>query len=235
MTSPSLPPGVTPEMMAALAAFFASQPQVTSRPRGILSGTQIRGVSPGYRYKFREYPKALNPPDVRIDSAEHERRFRITFKDPLPWDPAQPDHKQYIEDYYATQEYPKTMTPPQIIVNSQDEADAVSASWRAQDGEAEQSVVYPRWMFHADKEPRLVNNLAQESQLGEGWYPSPKALREATSGEKRPVQTMDEAVSHDELLDKALELGIAGVDKRWSVDRLKNAIAKVEARKGKAA
>lgn len=231
----NLPPGVTPEMMTAIAAFFASQPQVVTRPRGVLQPSQIRGVNPGYRYKFREYPKALTPPNVLIDSAEHERRFRLTFKLPLPWDPAQPDHREHIQDYYATAEYPKTMTPPQIIVNNQDEEDAVSAGWRTAGGDEVQSVIYPRWMFHATKEPVLVKNLAQETNLGDGWYPSLGALKDATEGRSptRDTQTIDEALEYDQLLDKAIAMNIAGVDKRWSIDRLKNAIAKAEARKVK--
>lgn len=226
----ALPAGITPEMMAAMAKFFASLPSADiPRPTGRLQANQIRGVNPNYQHVYKPYPKALNPPSVIVRSVEEERRFRTVFGMPLPWNAAQPDQREYMSDYFSSQDYPKKMVPPQIIVQSADEEIAVKAGWRSHDEEADQTVLYPRWLFHDTEAPVMVQSVEQEESLGEGWYPSMGALREAMANRSDPgEQTIEEALSKDKLLDKAIKMGIKGVDKRWSEDRLRNAIAKAE-------
>lgn len=214
-----LPPGVTVEMLQNIAKFFAEQPQERPRPSGTLSKNQIQGLNPKYKYVFQEYPKALTPPDVKINNQLEERSFRAQHKMALPW-----DAKDYIDAYYAVQNYPKLLVPPQVIVDTPEEEDAKLASWRVANPDR---VVYPRWMFHYALPAVMVNDRRQEEALGPDWFSTPaEAIQMA--GDKAKV-TEKQLSEHDRLVEEALAAGLK-VDKRWSIERLKNALADIKAK-----
>jgi hypothetical protein len=224
--------GITPEIMAALSSFFSTQPTNPPRPSGLLQPNQIRGVNPRYQYVYREFPKALTPPDILVRDELMERDLRARWGAPLPWpEGIQPNGMNPVAAYYAGQHYPKTMTPPQVLVNSRDEEESLMASWNIERpaGDSNAEVTYPRWMFHASEPATLISNRDHELALGPGWYPTPnEALNAARKGSTITTEQLDE---HSRLVKQAVELGVRGADSRWTDQRLKNAIAGVEAKK----
>jgi len=226
----NLPPGMTMEMMRAALAFLASQTIPVTRPSGLLQPNQIRGVDPNRKYTFIEYPKALTPPDVEIKSMQEERQLRVKWQQPLPYNVNDPQGKEFIDEYYATQTYPKLATPPQIIVHSSDEEAAIRASWNM-DGQEVQ--LFPMWMFHASKPSVLVNNAKQLEQLGEGWFRTPQEAIDSAKGQKPVVQASEE-IRRAEIIKRADELGVA-YDRRQTTDAIARAVEKAETKKDRAA
>lgn len=222
-----LPPGVTPEQMAAMVQFFASQPPAEKpRPSGTLQKHQIRGLNPNYRWTNQQYPKALHPPAQEIQSRDAEVRFRLAFNRPLHWDLTKPEGRMYTDQYWALQVYPKMMQPPQVIVQNVQEEEAVLASWRINTGsETLGGVVYPRWMFHAEKQPAMVSSADAEHALGTGWFPTPQEAVDAARG-LAPAKSEQE-LDRNALLAKAEELGIK-FDRRWPTERLRASVQAAE-------
>ena len=129
MVQINLPPNINPAILAAALQYLQAQAQqMAPRPSGVLQPHQIRGVNPQYKYEYKEFPKALTPPDWEIKDAKQERDLRVRWRRPLPWSD-QADGKDLTAQYYAEQEYPKRETPPQIIVNDTTEEAAVRAAW----------------------------------------------------------------------------------------------------------
>ncbi len=232
----NLPPGISPEQMAAFVKFFASLPTERVMPSGTLQPNQIRGVNPRYSYVYQEYPKALYPPPVKVNNAREERDFRSHFHMLLPWNPNDEVQRDTMEEYYARQEYPKAMSPPMLVAYNVQEEEAITAAWRTTDLKVGASVIYPRWMFHVHLDPQLVTSRDAEIALGQGWYSTPGEAVLAARGEERPApasEVYDGAgkAEHDALMERALELEIPKADTRWSDERLRSAIARAEREK----
>ena len=217
MNTPVLPEGMTPDMMAAIAAFMQQQQQALNRarPSGILQPNQIRGVNPNYKYKYREFPKALDPPPVTVTDAPQERTLRSRWNQPLPW-----GDKDMVEAYYGEQEYPKEMLPPQVVVNSPEEEESMLASWHGKTGR----VNYPRWMFHAEREAVLVRSHDDQVALGAGWFPT---VKEAIESAQAAVRVSKNPSEREDLMNRAHQLGIE-FKPQWSTDRLRDAVSAAE-------
>jgi hypothetical protein len=197
---------ITPEAIAAAMLFLANQAaNQKPRPTGLLPQSMIRGVNPNYRYEFREYPKALIPPDVIVSNRQEEHLCRVKWQEPLPWPSNDPAGRELIEQYYATQNYPKRMTPPPIPAKDAAEEASYRAAWRDDFGEID---IFPMWMFHATNQPVLVGNRQQKEALGDGWFPN---LMDAWNHVRgiRIEQPTDDAVEREELMKLADELGVA--------------------------
>lgn len=217
MNTTVLPEGVTPEMMQAIAAFMQSQQAALqrARPSGTLQPNQIRGVNPNYRYKYREFPKALDPPSVTVVSVAQERTLRARWNQPLPW-----ADRDMMDAYYDAQEYPKEMLPPQVVVNSSEEEESMLASWHGKTGR----VNYPRWMFHAEKEAVMVRSHDEQVALGAGWFPT---VKEAIAAAQADVRNYKQPSEREQLMDKAHQMGIE-FKPQWSTDRLREAVEAAE-------
>lgn len=174
MSAPNIPAaaaaaGISQEQFQQIMSFMATLPAARPpRPSLVMTPSQMRGVNPNYKHVHREYPKALNPPEVAVKDRHHEAKLRLEWKTPLPWNAV--DDKEVIEGYYTLQEYPKTMAPPQIIVNSEDEEEQQISAWRAAGRGA--GANYPRFMFHPKLPAVRVASLAERNSLGAGWYDS---------------------------------------------------------------
>ena len=223
----SIPERFTPDDLAQIASFLAEQRRASQQKPlgGLLPPEHIRGNDPNYRYKYREYPKALTPPAEHIADADAERRFRVKYKDRLPYDGD--DAPAKIAEYYALASYPKKMEPPQVIVNTIQEEESVLAGWNAGTPGRKERVTYPRWMFHGSKEPVLVSNINQEQALGRDWYPT---VGEAMNSVKEAMVSTRVAEENDErsvLLHELEERG-GKADRRWSTDRLRAELDKLD-------
>lgn len=202
----NLPAGMTTQQIQAALAFVASQAvRQQHRPSGLLPANMIRGVDPNYVYEYREFPKALTPPDVEVKDAKEEASLRVRWKMPLQWQANDPQGAEYIRAYYVEREYPVRMTPPQVIVNDEAEEDAIRAGWRAEYGSAERRL-YPLWRFHATKPPVYCKTAREEEALGEGWHDSPGEAAEAAKS--KPAASAADELDRAALLDLAAELGI---------------------------
>jgi hypothetical protein len=217
---------ITPEMLAAAMQFIANQQaQTRPRPTGILPPNMIRGVNPNYRYEYREYPKALIPPDVLVSNRMEESVCRVRWQEPLPWPTNSPEGRELIEQYYARQEYPKRMTPPPVAAKDAAEEASYRAAWREDFGDVD---IYPMWMFHATNQPVLVANRQQKDALGDGWFPN---LMDAWNHVRgiRPEQTLDSETERTDLMLRADALGLA-YDMRIQLGLLRQLVEKAEAK-----
>lgn len=225
-TATNVPPGMTPAMIQAALAYLLSQAQQNApRPSGLLQAHQIRGVNPSYKYEYREYPKALTPPDIEIQNAAEERALRVKWREPLPWQANDPAGAELIRVFYEEAEYPKRVTPPQVFVADMAEEAAVRAQWQAEFG-VDGGIVYPAWFFHVSKQPAMVHSAAQRDALGAGWYQTPQEAVDAAKGVQAPVQASEE-IERARLLARADELGVS-VDARMKTPRLRNIVDKAE-------
>lgn len=235
----ALPPGLTPEMMANLAAFLAAQPakQNVSRPNGLLQPNQIRGYNANYKYEFREYPKALTPPRMTVRDANHERTLRVEWGRPLPWN-NDLDGAPRIAEYYGTESYPKEIVPPQIVVFTRAEEDAKLAAWRAEAGDEplNRDADYPKWLFHPDKPALMVATRDEEIALGRGWFSTP-AEAQSASKPKGPStakyvsnrMTPEEEAERIDLVERAAKVNLQFYP-QWSSARLKREVEELEAK-----
>lgn len=216
MAEQSLPPGLTPDMMAAIVAYMTQQQSLASvapRPSGVLQAGQIRGVNPRYQYLFREYPKALNPPPVTVKSELEERSLRSKHPSmALPWDNA-----GMIAGYYAARAYPIAIDVPQIVVNSVGEEQARLAEWNMESGDR---VAYPRWLFHPSEQPKFVNSLAEEQSLGKGWHAT---IQEATDEAAISSANAVARERRHKLMEQAQSLGVK-IEQNWGEKRIQDAI-----------
>lgn len=217
MNNNMLPEGLTPDMLQAIAAFMQQQQSAiaAARPVGTLQPNQIRGVNPAYKYRFREYPKALNPPPVTVEDEKQERTLRARWNQSLPWNDA-----AMVEGYYAEQSYPREMQPPQIVVQSPEEEESVLASW----GDYANRVHYPRWMFHASEEATMVRSHDEEIALGAGWFPT---IKEAIAMAQAAARTNTGNDERSRLMDRAHQMGVV-FKPQWSTDRIREAVEAVE-------
>lgn len=216
----SLPERFTQDDLSQISAFLAEQRRASQQKplNGLIPPEHIRGNDPNYRYKFREYPKALTPPAEHISDADAERRFRVKYNDRLPYQGD--DAPAMIAEYYALATYPKNMTPPQVIVNTIQEEEAVLAGWNATMPKRSDRITYPRWMFHGSKEPVLVSNIGQEQALGADWYPTAAEAVKSVRDAMISTQKADENDERSILLGE-IEARGGKADRRWSTDRLR--------------
>jgi len=246
-----LPPGLTPEMMANLAAFLANQPikDMYVRPSGTLPQNQIRGYNPRYVYSYKEFPKALTPPPTIVKNEAHERTLRVQWGTPLPWNSGEGDGRETIAGYYAGQDYPKEVPTPQVIVYTAQEEAAKLAEWRAAHGGegAHPATPYPKWLFHPDKPAIYVMTSDQEVGLGPNWFDTPKAAQDAVKSKVRPdVRTeiqatttrpgmvngrysLDEEAERIDLMARADRLSVT-FHPQWGTPRLKREVEEAESK-----
>lgn len=221
MTTP-LPPGLTPEMMASIATYFAEQQALAKqhvRPKGILQPNQIRGVDPNYSYRYREFPKALTPPPVIVADEAEERTFRVKRGQPLPW-----EKPEMAVEYYKLRQYPVKLQPSQILVHSSEEERATKASWNLQ---APDHVSYPRWLFNPMEAPRMVSSASEEDALGKDWFPT---IKEATDAATKLSAGDTVRAERQALVDEATTLGVQ-FNLAWPNKRLADAIADAKKKK----
>ena len=50
---------------------------------------------------------------------------------------------------------------------------------------------YPKWLYHSEKEPRVVADVAAHQALGAGWVESPALLELKPKTEKKPGRKAD--------------------------------------------
>lgn len=221
MTQSTLPPGLTPDMMAAIAGYFAEQQTLAKqyvRPKGILQPNQIRGVNPNYQYRFQEFPKAITPPPVVVNNEGEERTFRTRDGQPLPW-----EKPEMAVEYYKLRQYPVRMQPAQIVVHTAADENARRAEWNLQ---APDQVSYPRWLFSATEPPRMVYSIGEEDALGNSWYPT---VKEAIEAATRMVAGDTMRNERQALIDKATQLNVQ-FNPAWGNKRISDAIDASEAK-----
>lgn len=233
MTQVNLPEGMSLNVITAALQFLATQAQeLAERPSGVLQPNQIRGVKKNYKYEFREFPKALNPPEVEVKDATQERRMRVKWNRPLPWPVHDTQGREYIVQYYDSQEYPKRMTPPQVVVQDANEEAAVRAGWQAEYGESG-GRMYPAWLFHSALAPVYVNSRVEEEKLGDGWYTNPQDAVNAAKGVKPVVQASEELERAD-LIKRAETLDVQ-IDARMKTPKIRQLVETAEEKAKKVA
>jgi hypothetical protein len=223
MAQMNLPDGMTPQAIMAALQYLSTQTQASQykRPSGVLPPSMMRGVNPAYVYEFREYPKALTPPDVEVANDQEERQLRIKWRMPLPWMINDPEQREFIAEYYRVQEYPHRMTPPQIIVHDEAHEAAVKAAWRAEYGE-DAVRLYPAWYFHASQPPVLVSSAKEREKLGDGWYDAPSKAIDAARG-RAPMTKGKDELDRISLMKLAEGLDIK-VDERMKTPRIRQMV-----------
>lgn len=215
-----LPAGLTPDMMAAIAQYFAAQQvlaRTAPRPSGLLQPSQIRGVDLGTPYVYREFPKALNPPADTINSSVEERNWRAKHKQPLPW-----DDRLMVDTYYQTRSYPVSMKPPQIVVHTAQDEKAKLAEWNMSGGDR---ISYPRYLFHPAMGAKFVNSIDEEQALGDGWFGTPSEAMDEALRLAKGDNTRDERHA---LITEAMTLGVK-FEQSWNNKRVREAIDKFKA------
>lgn len=226
MAQVNLPEGLSPGAITAALQFLAAQAQeMQERPSGLLPANMIRGVKKNYKYEYREFPKALTPPDIEVADATQEKRLRVKWNQPLPWRTNDPEGKQYIAEYYASREYPYRMSPPQVIVHNDNEEASVRAGWQAEFGSSGPRM-YPAWVFHASKDPVQVMNAKDEERLGAGWYSNPQEAMNAAKNE-RPAQPASEEIERIDLIKRAEQLEVP-IDARMKTGRIRQLVEAAE-------
>lgn len=222
----NLPPGVNAAMIAATLQYLQAQAEQNApRPSGLLQKHMIRGVNKNYKYEYREFPKALTPPDIEVADAKQERQLRVKWSRPLPWDATKPEGQALIAQYYEEQVYPKRETPPQIVVQDANEEASVRAAWQMEYGESA-GIIYPAWFFHVTKQPVMVSNSKQRDALGKGWFATPSEAMDAAKGITAPVK-LDEQEEREALIRRADELGVS-YDMRMKTPKIKQLVQQAE-------
>jgi len=223
MVQLNLPDGMTPQAIMAALQYLAQQAQAAAyqRPSGVLPPSMMRGVNKSYVYEYKEFPKALQPPDIEVSDDKEEKALRIKWKLALPWATNDPEQRGFIAEYYAQQSYPHRMTPPQIMVNDEQHEAAVRAAWRAEYGE-DAVRLYPAWFFHASQPPALVNNPKEKEKLGPGWHDTPAKAMDAAKGIRAAVPASEE-LERMNLIKLAGDLDIK-VDERMKTARIRQMV-----------
>lgn len=226
MAQVNLPEGLSQgAIMAALQFLQAQAQEMQERPSGLLPANMIRGVKKNYKYEYREFPKALTPPDIEVADATQEKRLRVKWNQPLPWRSNDAEGKQFIAEYYAAREYPIRMSPPQLVVQNDNEEAAVRAGWQAEYGDSG-GRMYPAWLFHASKSPVLVNSKVEEEKLGAGWYANPQEAMDAAKNTK-PAQPASEEIERIDLIARAEKLEVQ-IDVRMKTGRIRQLVEMAE-------
>lgn len=175
-------------------------------------------------YTHQEYPKALTPPKVKVLNRDQELQLRAQWGQPLPYD-GDAKGEAHRESYFQRQAYPKDMQPPQVTVDNAEQERRQLAAWRMGGEDPIDRQTWPQWRFHLEKKPVLVNSEAEAVALGDGWYDTMDAA--LTEARRQPLPRLgaaeDEQIERERLFRKAAE-SFVKVDKRWTTDRLRQAV-----------
>lgn len=185
-------------------------------------------IRPNKPYAYRAYPKALTPPKVIVNSADHELELRAQWGTPLPYD-GDTSGAGNRQSYFLRQNYPKQMTPPQVIVENAEEERRVLASWMVGGTDPVESQKWPQYRFSAEGGGILVDNAAEAEALGPGWYLTPAEAVEAAKAQDRFRGAAPAASSGSEENERAelyrlAEERMIKVNKHWSTERLRRAV-----------